>query len=166
MYFIQSILQIFFPVIFFYFSTVTFFPVTFFPTSPLLLSFLLLFFLLLFFRDFFSCYFSYNHLFDTHQSNLDSFLSIKYLCKSGLEWIPIGPNIVKPTLVHVMAWCQQTTSHHLGRCWPRFLLMIFIMILFTWHYPGCKELKRFHWPLWSALPYIDLENLISESYKP
>ena len=66
MYFIQSILQIFFPVIFStsplllfscyffscyffsYFPTVTFFPVT--------------FFLLLFFRYFFSCYFlSYNH---------------------------------------------------------------------------------------------------------
>ena len=91
MYFIQSILPIFFPVIFStsplllfscyffscyffsYFPTVTFFPVTFFPVTffpvtffPLLFFllpfFLLLFFLLPFFRYFFSCYFlSYNH---------------------------------------------------------------------------------------------------------
>ena len=25
----------------------------------------------------------------------------------------------KSTLVQVMAWCRQTTSHYLGQCWPR-----------------------------------------------
>ena len=24
----------------------------------------------------------------------------------------------KPTLVHVMAWCRQATSHYLYQCWP------------------------------------------------
>ena len=25
----------------------------------------------------------------------------------------------KSTLVHVMAWCRQATSHYLSQCWPR-----------------------------------------------
>ena len=25
----------------------------------------------------------------------------------------------KSTLVHVMAWCRQATSHYLNQCWPR-----------------------------------------------
>ena len=27
----------------------------------------------------------------------------------------------KSTLIQVMAWCRQTTSHHLKQCWPRFV---------------------------------------------
>ena len=27
----------------------------------------------------------------------------------------------KPTLVQVMAWCRQATSHYLSQCWPRFV---------------------------------------------
>ena len=27
----------------------------------------------------------------------------------------------KSTLVQVMAWCRQATSHYLSQCWPRFL---------------------------------------------
>ena len=26
------------------------------------------------------------------------------------------------TLVQLMAWCHQATSHYLGKCWPRYLL--------------------------------------------
>ena len=28
----------------------------------------------------------------------------------------------KSTLVQVMAWCSQATSHYLNQCWPRFML--------------------------------------------
>ena len=28
----------------------------------------------------------------------------------------------KSTLVQVMAWCHQATSHYLSQCWPRFML--------------------------------------------
>ena len=31
-----------------------------------------------------------------------------------------------PSLVWVMAWCQQTTSHYLILCWPRSLLQYFV----------------------------------------
>ena len=27
----------------------------------------------------------------------------------------------KSTLVQVMAWCHQATSHHLNQCWPRYM---------------------------------------------
>ena len=29
--------------------------------------------------------------------------------------------IEKSTLVQVIAWCHQATSHNLGQCWPRFM---------------------------------------------
>ena len=29
---------------------------------------------------------------------------------------------VKSTLVQVMSWCRQTTSHYLSQCWPRSML--------------------------------------------
>ena len=30
--------------------------------------------------------------------------------------------MIKPTLVQVMAWCRQATSHYLSQCWPRSML--------------------------------------------
>ena len=30
-----------------------------------------------------------------------------------------GPTDDKSTLVQVMAWCRQATSHYLNQCWPR-----------------------------------------------
>ena len=36
-----------------------------------------------------------------------------------LEWIPEDLVDVKSTLVQVMAWCCQATSHYLNQCWPR-----------------------------------------------
>ena len=41
-------------------------------------------------------------------------------CKIVERWIPqnsIDDN--KSTLVQVMAWCRQATSHYLSQCWPR-----------------------------------------------
>ena len=117
MYFIQSILQIFFPVIFStsplllfscyfiscyffscyffpYFPTVTFFPVTFFPVT---------FFPVTFFRYFFSCYFlSYNQL-EHHRlsallqlhlhSNLPNFrgLMVYHFLSDRQQTIPLHP---------------------------------------------------------------------------
>ena len=41
------------------------------------------------------------------------------------EIVPIRMSLVptddKSTLVQVMAWCHQATSHYLIQCWPRFL---------------------------------------------
>ena len=43
-------------------------------------------------------------------------------CKIVLKWIPMDFTDGKSTLVQVMAWCHQATSHYLSQCWPRSLL--------------------------------------------
>ena len=42
-------------------------------------------------------------------------------CKIVLKWMPMDLNDGKSTLVQVMAWCRQATSHYLSQCWPRSL---------------------------------------------
>ena len=37
----------------------------------------------------------------------------------ALRWMPLNLIDDKSTLVQVMAWCRQATSHYLNRCWPR-----------------------------------------------
>ena len=48
---------------------------------------------------------------------------------SGAERTQAGPMLGpwtllsgKLTLLQVMAWCHQATSHYLSQCWPRFML--------------------------------------------
>ena len=36
---------------------------------------------------------------------------------NALRWIPRDLNDDKSTLVQVMAWCRQATSHYLSQCW-------------------------------------------------
>ena len=37
-----------------------------------------------------------------------------------LRWMPQDLIDDKSTLLQVMAWCHQATSHYLNQCWPRF----------------------------------------------
>ena len=37
----------------------------------------------------------------------------------ALRWMPLDLTDEKSTLVQVMAWCCQVTSHYLSQCWPR-----------------------------------------------
>ena len=37
----------------------------------------------------------------------------------ALRWMPLDLTDDKSTLVQVMAWCSQATSHYLSQCWPR-----------------------------------------------
>ena len=39
-----------------------------------------------------------------------------------LRCMSLDLTVDKSTLVQVMAWCRQATSHHLSQCWPRSLL--------------------------------------------
>ena len=39
--------------------------------------------------------------------------------KTALRWMPLDLTDDKSTLVQVMAWCRQATSHYLSQCWPR-----------------------------------------------
>ena len=38
---------------------------------------------------------------------------------NALRWMPHGLTNDQSTLVQVMAWCRQATSHYLNQCWPR-----------------------------------------------
>ena len=38
---------------------------------------------------------------------------------NALWWMPQDLTDDKSTLVQVMAWCRQATSHYLSQCWPR-----------------------------------------------
>ena len=40
---------------------------------------------------------------------------------NALWWMPQDLTDDKSTLVQVMAWCHQATSHYLNQCWPRSL---------------------------------------------
>ena len=43
-------------------------------------------------------------------------------CELALKWMSLDLTNDKSTLVQVMAWCRQATSHYLSQCWPRSLL--------------------------------------------
>ena len=42
-------------------------------------------------------------------------------CKIALRWMPLDLTDDKSTLIQVMAWCRQATSHYLSQCLPRFM---------------------------------------------
>ena len=43
-------------------------------------------------------------------------------CELALRWMLLDLTDDKSTMVQVMAWCRQATSHYLSQCWPRSLL--------------------------------------------
>ena len=43
-------------------------------------------------------------------------------CEITLIWMPLDFTDDQSTLVQVMAWCRQATSHYLSQCWPISLL--------------------------------------------
>ena len=42
-------------------------------------------------------------------------------CEIALIWTSLDFTVDQSTLVQVMAWCCQATSHYLSQCWPRSL---------------------------------------------
>ena len=40
-------------------------------------------------------------------------------CDIALGWMSLNPMNERSTLVLVMAWCRQATSHYQDQCWPR-----------------------------------------------
>ena len=54
--------------------------------------------------------------------NLVSLISIfRSSRKNAIRWMPQNCTDGKSTLVQVMAWCHQATSHYLSWCWPRYM---------------------------------------------
>ena len=52
-------------------------------------------------------------------SRVDTFCILSTSCEIALRWMPQDFADDKSTLVQVMAWCRQATSHYLDQCWPR-----------------------------------------------
>ena len=46
---------------------------------------------------------------------------INNFCEVAIRWMPQHLTDHLSTLVQVMAWCHQATSHYLSQCWPRSL---------------------------------------------
>ena len=42
-------------------------------------------------------------------------------CEIAIIWMALDFTDYQSTLVQVMAWCHQATSHYLSQCWPRSL---------------------------------------------
>ena len=55
-------------------------------------------------------------------------------CELALRWMSLDFTDDKSTLVQVMAWCRQATSHYLSQCWPRYLSQ----------YDVTRSLQSFH----------------------
>ena len=67
----------------------------------------------------------------THQPLIDAAVILNYFqthinhryleqsCEIALRWMPKDTFDDKSTLVQVMAWCCQATSHYMNQCWPR-----------------------------------------------
>ena len=52
---------------------------------------------------------------------LEHMLQIKFMiisCEISVRWMPQNTFDDRSTLVQVMAWCLQATSHYLKQCWP------------------------------------------------
>ena len=77
-------------------------------------------------------------------------------------WVPQN---LKSTLVQVMAWCRQATSHYLNQCWPRSptpcgvtrpqLVNHLMIILNVLRYHA----RLHHYPIYSSEPFLFLSRL-------
>ena len=47
-------------------------------------------------------------------------------CEIIVRWISLDLTDEKSTLVQVMRWCLQATSHYLSQCWPRSMSPCFV----------------------------------------
>ena len=67
-------------------------------------------------------------------------------CEIALIWMSLDLTYVQSTLIQVMAWCRQATSHYLNQWWPRSLSPYGITRL-QWD-KGCKLIvlwKKYIW---------------------
>ena len=56
------------------------------------------------------------------QANFDDWWFRFLLFKLPSGWMSLDLTHDMSTLVQVMVWCHQATSHYLSQCWPRFVL--------------------------------------------
>ena len=82
-------------------------------------------------------------------------------CKIALRWMPLDLTDDKSTLVQVMVWCRQATSHYLCQCWPRYMSTYGVtrpQWVNVWlHITTTNFLiyQCFEWMLWTLFQYKD-----------
>ena len=103
------------------------------------------------------CISNFENIISDHTLQIN-FMSIS--CEIALRWIPANLTNGKSTLVQVIAWCRQATSHYLSQCWPRSLLPYGVirpqwvnsyLYWFQWlHklYLACHHTSTAHHPEW------------------
>ena len=74
-------------------------------------------------------------------------------CEIALKWMSLDLIDDKSTLVQVMAWCHQATSHYLSQCWPR-SLSPYGVTRPQWVNPECAEF----YPLQTKYLYRQSQN--------
>ena len=66
---------------------------------------------------------NFNEILGTYFPDDFSYWWLRYVSLVNLpfRWMSLDLTDDKSTLVQVMAWCHQATSHYLSQCWPRSL---------------------------------------------
>ena len=100
------------------------------------------------------------------------------------RWMPRDLTDDKSTLVQVMAWCCQVTSHYLNQCWPRsptpygvtrpqwvnlsmydiscYLIILLLFVLGHWWHQHCRRLFQElvpHFTIKTVFPAMDISVL-------
>ena len=72
-------------------------------------------------------------------------LQIKFMgifCEITLRWMPQNTFDDKSTLVQVMTWCRQATSHYLGQCWSSSISPYIVTIGHNVSNTGLHQIKN------------------------
>ena len=64
---------------------------------------------------------------------------------NALSWMTWDLSEDKSTLVQVMAWCRQATSHYLSQCWPRSVSPYGVIRAQWVKGIECHQMKSFQW---------------------
>ena len=90
-------------------------------------------------------------------------------CEIALIWMSLDFSDDQSTLVQVMAWCRQATSHYLSQCWPRFMLPYgitrpqWVNILSEGWWGGKNMFSLIKH--WGPFPYLIRNFIIYQSHK-
>ena len=92
-------------------------------------------------------------------------------CEITLIWMSLDFTDDQSTLVQVMAWCRQATSHYLSQCWPRSLVSLghneLTMFGVTLHGVTASSVRRIpeHAPRNTIVSFFDFVAWLAELIK-
>ena len=82
-------------------------------------------------------------------------------CEIALIWMSLDTTNDQSTLVQVMAWCRQATSHYLSQCWSRSLSPYDVTRPQWVNWTNADQVTRCHMVLthWGRVTHICVGNL-------